>query len=92
MRKLNFSRARILLSEFQKKYAEFVLGRCYGCIAGSRQKYRCAEFGMSPDRGLVIEISLEPVNKTDDCQDMVDLPETEFVGSCGTIPIRYLFR
>lgn len=93
MGKINFTKARLLTSEFQKKFAPFIMRQQAGRIAGEGQAYLCISFGLPVVRGLVIEVDLKPI--ADDripTAGCLDLPEAEFIGPYGTIPIRYIIQ
>jgi len=93
MKKLNFTRARLLADEFRRHYAAFILKVQAGRLPATDQTYLCCGFGLLIERGLELEIELQPI--ADDCelaQTAIELPEDSYTGQHGTVPIRYVIR
>ncbi|MFH1046991.1 MAG: hypothetical protein V1738_01710 [Patescibacteria group bacterium] len=93
MTRLNFNAARMLTNELQKKLAKFVLNSQAGRIVGNDQAYLCKSYGLSVPSGLYIEIDLQPIDDAEIPPDgCVELPKSEYVGTYGTIPIKYNYQ
>jgi hypothetical protein len=91
--RLIFTKARLLAAEFQKRYSAFIMQYQAGRIGKAPQAYMCREFGLEVEGGLRIEVGLEKISDEDvppaGCQN---LPESEYVGKHGEIPVRYILH
>ena len=93
MLKLNFTQARQLTVEFQKKFAPFVMGQQAGRFKGHHDAFMCVDFGLGVEHGLQIEIGTRSIGVEEMPDDgYLYLPWSEYVGSCGTVPILYIPR